>query len=127
MQKTNSYSQEWLNRAREDILWAESSFRGGSFNGVCFISQQIIEKSLKAFLIFHKQKLIKTHDLILLNKNCEKINNQFEKFNLVCELVSKYYIDTRYPDLYIEKPKQEAEDALNGAKEIFEFVKLKLI
>ena len=53
----------WFKKAQDDLAWARDSFEDGHFGGVCFLCQQVAEKTLKAFLFSKKQKLVKTHDL----------------------------------------------------------------
>jgi len=40
----------WLKAAKHDLRWAEGSLKLKEYAGVCFLSQQVVEKSLKAFL-----------------------------------------------------------------------------
>ncbi len=55
--KEELQANEWIKRANEDELSANVILKeeGGAPNTVCFLSQQMAEKYLKAFLIFHKK------------------------------------------------------------------------
>lgn len=52
----------WLKAAKHDLEWAEGSLSLKEYAGVCFLSQQIVEKSLKAFLYLKDEDLRKVHD-----------------------------------------------------------------
>lgn len=43
----------WLNKAKDDLKWANASLKGGFNSQTCFVAQQVAEKSLKAF--FYKR------------------------------------------------------------------------
>ena len=53
--------KEWTKRANDDELNARSilTHKDGTPNGVCFLSHQMAEKYLKAFLV-HKKKWFPT-------------------------------------------------------------------
>ena len=57
--------EEWIKKAADDELNAQSPYtRDGAPSGVCFLSQQIAEKYLKALLVFHHKPFLKVHDLL---------------------------------------------------------------
>lgn len=122
-------SKLWLQRANDDILWANDSFATKHFSGVCFLSQQIAEKALKAYLFHQKQKLIRTHDLERLLEKCLTFDKDFLSLKQNCQILNDYYIDTRYPDIWdIGRFDDEkmAQEALSFTKEIYDFVAKKL-
>lgn len=121
--KNELYYPEWLEKADDDIKWAENSFEGGFYDGVCLLSQQIIEKTLKAYLISQDKGLQKIHNLPKLLTSCAKIDLQFQEYKESCDKINQYYIDTRYPGDLIIVNKKDASEALSAAKEIFNFVK----
>ena len=125
--KNESYYQQWILKAEDDVRWAENDFKSKLYEEVCFISQQIIEKSLKAFLIYKKQHLLKIHDLPALLARCIQIDESFSQFEDACKKITEYYIETRYPGVDFQATEKMAAEAVNQAKEIFEFVKQKLI
>lgn len=116
----------WLKAAKHDVEWAEGSFKFKEYAGVCFLSQQIIEKSLKAFLYLKGEELRKVHDLDNLLSLAMKYEKTFRKYTTATSILSGYYLSTRYPDIgdvEIFNKKELAEEALNWATEIFNFVK----
>lgn len=114
-----------MSKANDDIKWAKHDFEGGFYEQVCFISQQIIEKTLKAFLLFHKKPLRKIHDLAALLENCVQIDSSFSDFQAECDKITQYYVETRYPGINIIVDEKDAVEALSAATGIFNFVKQK--
>ena len=119
----------WFKKAEEDFLWAKSSFKGRSFGGACFVCQQVAEKSLKAYLFFKRERLVRTHNLIELLKLARKHNEDFQRLYPTCQQLNKYYTDTRYPDIWDYsrfEDKKLAQEALKLAREVVGFVKNRL-
>lgn len=129
MRKNKTTASLWLEKAKDDILWAKDSFQAQHFAGVCFLSQQIAEKALKAYLFFKEVKLIRTHNLFRLLKKCKQFNSQFEQFVTAAKILNAYYIDTRYPDIWdMSRFEDEklAKEALELAEKLVEFVEKKI-
>jgi len=127
--RLSELSELWFVRAEDDLSWAEDSFKDGHFGGTCFLSQQIVEKALKAYLFFQKQKLIRTHNLERLLAKCLEFDKQFIKLKKSCQILTDYYIDTRYPDIWDYNQfddKKFARQALDLAKIVVEFLRKKL-
>lgn len=125
MPRSEEIAKIWLEKSQDDINWAEDSLKTGHFAGVCFLSQQIAEKALKAYLFAKGEKLIRTHNLLRLLRKCQSFNPQFEKFLKTAEILNNYYIDTRYPDIWdISRfeDKKLAEEALKLSKEMVKFI-----
>lgn len=122
-------SEIWLKKAQDDFSWARDSFKSRHFDGACFICQQIAEKSLKAFLFSKKQKLIRTHNLERLLEKSIVFNKEFLKLKRNCQVLNRYYIDTRYPDIWDYSrfdEKDLAREAMSLAKEILQFTSNKI-
>lgn len=125
------FVQEWLKRAEDDELNARSvlKHRDGTPANVCFLSQQMVEKLLKALLLFRAGDYPKTHDLnqmaTLLGKYYDPA---LENLKEEIVLLNSYYVGTRYPaDIPIESFVWEmAEEAFEAALKIKEFVLNKL-
>src|SRR5436853_3448790 len=43
--------EQWLARAEDDLSFAQLGLREKYFSQVCFLSQQVVEKAFKAFLL----------------------------------------------------------------------------
>lgn len=124
----NQIVENWLDKADEDLAFAKASLEEGLefYPQICFYLHQSVEKYLKAYIIAKGLDLKRIHDLTELVKICQGDNHEFSKFNEAAELLSPFYIGTRYPDFIIFVDKPTAERALQEAEEIATFVKLKL-
>ena len=116
---------EWIKKANEDELACESilKHRDAPPSPVCFFSQQMAEKYLKALLIFHQKSFPKVHDLkriaTLIEPSEPTIFDLEEEFNVL----NKYYATTRYPGDFPEGFSwRDAEEAFESAQKIKEFV-----
>ena len=119
---------KWLEKAKHDLDTALLNHRHGGYTDVsCYFSHQTVEKSLKAFLIYHSIRFQRIHHLPKLLKMCIKQNRKFSQFLEYCRILNDYYIETRYPmDIPIAYTKKEAQEAIYLAEQIYNFVKKEL-
>jgi HEPN domain-containing protein len=122
--KKELQTEEWLKKARDDELNANSilTHRDGTPNGVCFLSQQMAEKYLKAFLVYHKKWYPKIHPLDVLWELCREINSSFKKIKKEAVFLTTFYVATRYPGDYPDFTWKDAEKAFKSAQKIKKFV-----
>ncbi|OGQ22903.1 MAG: hypothetical protein A3I05_08465 [Deltaproteobacteria bacterium RIFCSPLOWO2_02_FULL_44_10] len=122
----NARYEAWMDKAEDDLQFAEIGLREGFHAQVCFLSQQSIEKSLKGALVFLGKAYPKTHSLRELSSLFSELN--LRKWKEMLSVIDGYYIPLRYPDaapgMKASGPpnKQEAKEALSTAQEIFEAV-----
>jgi HEPN domain-containing protein len=116
--------RQWLTLADEDLSIAELIMRDSEsvYWGAAFHCQQTAEKSLKAFLAYNDYHVEKTHDIEYLVKLCAKILPEIEPFIEAAAVMSDYAVDSRYPAPRLEITKQKAEQAIETARSIYEFV-----
>jgi HEPN domain-containing protein len=121
-------SQQWLDKATEDLAVARLLLAGQHFSHVCFMSQQCIEKSLEGFLLAKTARHPRTHSLRDLVGECISIDPAFSPFIPDCLVVDQYYIPTRYPDgipggfTNLSTGDAEAKESLEAAEKIHDFV-----
>lgn len=126
-QNNNSLVMEWVLRAQDDELNAAGILkeRNGTPMHVCFVSQQMGEKYLKALLLFYSGEYPKIHNLSALVALISSFNNSIsdELFSAVV-ILDPYYIEARYPaDISLESFIWEmAKEAFDSAKKIKTFV-----
>lgn len=78
---------------------------------------------MKGYLVSKEINPPKIHHLEKLAKDCVKFDKGFLEFLDECLLLSRYYIETRYPSLVpIEYTKEEAKKAIETAEKITEFI-----
>ncbi len=88
---------------------------------ICYHCQQSAEKYLKGFLALNNHEIIKTHDLIILNKICCKYDHEFKKLEKECLRLTDYSVNVRYPYPF-DLNEQDMDLALKDANRIKGFV-----
>lgn len=121
--------EEWLYKAENDLKSSKILYQSNKdLLDICaYHSQQCAEKSLKAFLVYKKQEIDKTHNLISLIAQCKVFDIDFE--NLINEAVflNPFSTQYRYPEGGIQPSKNETETSIIHAEKIYSFVKEKVI
>jgi len=122
----NDLAKEWYRFAVRDFMVAKhlnETMYPKPIENICYQCQQSAEKFLKGFLI--SNRIIdppKTHDLIQLRTMCAEINEKFEEVRDICQRLTRYGVQPRYPN-EIEILESDAEAALQNAREMIEFYK----
>lgn len=116
--------KSWLTKAKHDLDSAVKLARDpdARLDTAIYHCQQAGEKALKAFLVRHDQVVEKTHDLRLLTNLAEKIDKQFHDWIEKAALLTPYAAEYRYPGEYLEPDKDEFQEALKAAQELYAFV-----
>ncbi len=120
--------QQWLDRAKEDLTVARLVLDEDHTAHACFLSQQCVEKSLKAFLIAKTNDHPRTHKLVDLLGECQKHDVRFSSYLSDCIVIDQYYLPMRYPDAIPGTAPSgvpsntEAEEAITSAEKILRFV-----
>jgi len=122
--------RQWLDYAEEDLKFARHGLTLGTeapFRLVAYHAQQCAEKSLKAFLVYHREDFPFTHNISILLELCEKYVG-WPAVLQEAEILTSYTISVRYPGedeivtepqarsaiLLAQKVKQKIEDSLSG-------------
>ena len=92
-------TKNWLNFAKTDLDAAEELLKNENFtNIVSFLSQQSIEKTLKAVLEENNIKIPRTHKIqILYTMLPEDLIELLRLEKEIIYLIDSVYIDSRYP------------------------------
>ena len=121
-------SKRWLDQSKYDLSQAILSLKNKSYAYSCFFAEQSAQKSLKAFLIYHKQLHINIHSVAALLSKASTFQKLFYDLIDKGKKIDKYYLTTRYPDALPEGlipfeayNKNEAKEAIKIAKDIFNF------
>lgn len=115
--------RDWLAHAEDDALNARSilKHRDGTPAQVCFLAQQMIEKLLKAALVYFRGEVPLTHELPFLAKALSPHLPTIRRdFATELTQISEYYVGTRYPaNLPLESfTWQRAEEAFAAAENV---------
>ncbi len=90
----------WLKKAGRDLRFSKAALtlEEQFFDEIVFHCQQSVEKSIKAFLTFHKEPFGKTHDIGELLLLVAKIDAGLAQLLDASKILSKYAVAIRYPD-----------------------------
>ena len=114
---TKTLAKEWFDSANSDYRYAEVGLKEEYvFPQIAFLSQQIAEKFLKGFLLMNAIQPSRIHELPKLLDECIKLNPELEKLRDMCELLTGFYIDTRYPPDMPNYTKEDIQQAFIQAK-----------
>ena len=127
-EELHQWVQGWFEKGDHDLRAAEVILQSedAPFDVICFHTQQCIEKYLKGFLTFHQQDIRRTHDLVSLNAECSRVDPSFDTWEEICEQLTGYAVESRYPDDFAEYSAEEAEHAFAAATRFRAFIREKL-
>jgi HEPN domain-containing protein len=112
--------REWLHKADNDLTNAAHTLKLGAdcpTDTVCFHAQQVVEKCIKALLVFQATPFSKTHDIhalraLLPPRLRPRLDKKFQK------LLTGYATVKRYPDAQPDIPLSEARQAVAVARRV---------
>ncbi|MBC8206012.1 MAG: HEPN domain-containing protein [Kiritimatiellales bacterium] len=125
MRPEREFALEWLHKARNDLLSAKAVLASeyGITDVPCFHAQQAVEKALKGLLTWHGVSFGKTHDLMVLLAAGVEIIPDLEDLRSICEELSEFAVDVRYPGGISEPPEGEAERFVSESEAILGRIK----
>lgn len=115
--------EEWLNRARSNLVRAQNDQPEVYLEDLCFDAQQAAEKAIKALLIEKGVDFPYTHDLADLLTLVEQAGQQVPEDLKRVVILTDYAVESRYPGLAEPVTKEEYEEALSLAESILDWVK----
>lgn len=116
-------AKEWFNIAEMDNASAKylQNMYPAPIEIICYHCQQSAEKYLKGFLALKEHEIVKTHDLVALNKLCTEYENEFKSVMEECLRLTDYGVNVRYP-YPIDINKSDMQIAIKDVKIIEDFV-----
>lgn len=114
-------TRAWLRKAALDLRAAEHERTASPplTGDMVFHAQQLVEKTLKAFLSWHDQPFRKTHSLVELGRQCAALEPDLELLLRKAAPLTEYAWKFRYPGEEEEPDLAEAEAALELARQVF--------
>ena len=97
----------WLEKANDDLRFAEANLPGPFYAQVCFVSQQVAEKALKAYAYSLQEdftpqeiKILHTHKLENIIDFIMKRGGSIpDSISILCVDLDNFYVSARYPDV----------------------------
>lgn len=119
--------QEWLVFAKSDLDSAKFliNMYPKPLEIICYHCEQSAEKNLKGYLIKHENRIEKTHDLVLLNNKCTRIDNSFDIIEDECIELVPYGVQVRYP-YQLDVTEGDMINAIECAEKIEKFIREKI-
>ncbi len=116
--------QQWLIKSQRDlkVAWVLFEHKESLLDFVVYHCQQSAEKSLKAYLTHQNITFRKTHDLDVLIDLCSLSEPSFQDLKDGADILTPYATEFRYPSDTIEPERYEAEEALEIANSVLNFV-----
>jgi len=120
MNASESNFRAWLAKASNDLLNVENNLQADRvpWDTVCFHAQQAVEKTLKAFLVYHGRTPKKTHDLVALLAESVDIDASLVGLQSDCRRLTVFAVGSRYPDDLFVPEEADGKDMARTAKEI---------
>lgn len=114
-------TRAWLSKAALDLRAAEHERTATPplTGDMVFHAQQLVEKSLKAFLSWHDRPFRKTHSLVELGQQCTLLQPDLEPLLREAAPLTEYAWKFRNPGEEEEPALEEADTALAKARRVF--------
>lgn len=118
----------WLARAAMDLRAGEVDLAASPplLEDVLFHSQQAVEKALKAFLAWHDRPFRKTHSLEEIGRQCAQLDPDLEGLVERVAPLSEYAWKYRYPGETEPPSHEDATNALDLAREVYQAILARL-
>jgi HEPN domain-containing protein len=130
MKNNHKEALRWIQQAEYDLDSAKKNFSLGIYAYVCFMCEQSVQKSLKAYLYFRGERFVWEHSIQKLVEKAGRFDPGFARFREAGAILDKYYLTTRYPDAlappslpFESFTEREAQVSIEIAEEVLMFVK----
>lgn len=118
------YPEDWFRIGDKELERAKNLLNLGDLEGAGFNIQQTVEKYLKGYLLSKGWELRRIHNLETLLDEAIKYDSSFEEFRAVCQKITQYYVEERYPFMVTsELTESEVKESLSAAKNIIAKIK----
>ncbi|AEB09245.1 HEPN domain-containing protein [Desulfobacca acetoxidans] len=114
-------TKAWLVKAATDLRAAEHERTAipPINTDIVFHAQQLVEKAIKGFLVWHDHPFRKTHNLVELGQHCLRYAPDLEEILREAGPLTEYAWRFRYPGDPDEPDNCEADEALSLARRVF--------
>ncbi|WP_202320526.1 HEPN domain-containing protein [Archaeoglobus neptunius] len=109
----------WFRFAERDLRSAKKNYEIGEYHVSAFLSQQAVEKALKALHIKRSGEFPRIHDLTRLARMIDAP----EEIIKLCAEITPAYTATRYPDVAEDFSESEVSELIEKAEKVVEWVR----
>ncbi|HBF35923.1 MAG TPA: DNA-binding protein [Firmicutes bacterium] len=123
--KNLDIANEWFKMAELDFNSAKfllMNMRPAPLEIICYHCEQCAEKYLKGFIALNGGQIIKTHDLVILNKNCLMYSAKCQEIENDCIELTDYGVPMRYP-FHLEIEETDVTKAIESTEKIIKLIK----
>lgn len=113
--------QEWLARARSNLVRASLKVPGVYLEDLCFDAQQAAEKALKAVCLRFRVPFPRTHNLAELVTLIEEDGTPFPDELVPVARLTRYAVQSRYPAFAEAPTDQDHATAVDLATRVVEW------
>jgi HEPN domain-containing protein len=126
--KNESLVRIWLKRAKSNLQIAKAGkvFDDILYEDLCFDCEQAVEKALKALLVSIDISFPRTHSISHLIELIEEHNIEVPDEIMNSISLTAYAVSTRYPGDFEPVDEQEYQEALETAKNVFDWVRKRI-
>lgn len=114
---------EWLARADSSLALGKARIEGVALEDLCYQAQQAAEKALKAAILAHAPTCPYVHDLDVLLERLADLGIEVPEEIDAASTLTRYAVETRYPNLFQEVTPAEYEEALARAEAVLAWVR----
>lgn len=116
--------QNWLIKAQHDLAAARklATEPDPYLDVAIYHCQQAAEKAVKGFLVFHDQSFERTHDVEVLVALALRYEAGFSAWREAAVRLTPYATEFRYPSSLLEPSRDEFEQAVEAASELYAFI-----
>jgi HEPN domain-containing protein len=114
--------ESWLKIAQDDLKAAKALVKINLFAASTYHCQQSAEKSLKGYLAFKKQEILKTHDLTKLIELCKEFDTVFDQYYPHADYLNPFTTRCRYPTEFDIPNESDTKEAIKYAQNIMKLV-----
>lgn len=111
-------AEEWLNRAKSNLIQAKAKQPGIYLEDLCFNAQQAAEKAIKALLVHRNIRFPYIHDLAELVNILEKHGQEVPVEIKEAVKLTDYAVEARYPGLTEPVTDEEYKEAIKLAEAV---------
>ncbi len=117
-------TRAWLIRAGRDLRSAEHGLKASPslLEDVLFHCQQTVEKTFKALLAWHDTPFRRTHSLEEIGRQCLTIDPTLKELVNRATPLTEYAWKFRYPGELEEPTEEEANEALQTGRTVYDAV-----